>query len=555
MSYNPINWVNGETPINDTNLNYMDQGIADAHSMLAEHESKIDDFVNQQLPEEYVKEAVDTYVENNSAGFATAADLEEIESQLDSVNSEVDKLSSEIVEIEKELVEVANVDIPIMDKDYLLNADGTFMQGAEEAEISEYMEVNEGEIYLYRGAWYVANRAGVCCYDFSKKFISVLVGSEQVPTHKTTDFVKFEIPQNAKYIVVASNNVNAFPLELKKETHFISYLMNKEKEVVADDIKIGNNNLLPLGNKLESERVVCVTKPTSGFASGKIESPVVFWDSKQLKYGMTFSGYGKDTDGNLTKGNIGIAWSDDLETWEVEENPLFTESNIEGSADFGSVTGGFVYVENGVYYLFYIGCSEAGYEQGVKSICLAYGTDIYNLQRYSGNPLVSPTGGRVWTSDNIYKPSVYKISGKYYMFFNAQGWCDNDAELFGESIGYATSEDLFNWEVSTNSVLKPTKGNQSAPDGYIVGDASLYDIGDENIYMAYFAFGNNTSSDDLKDWIAYTSKANFPIGWIKYGKPITPRKGDCKPSIIYRGGVQYHFCGANGNELVFYKAI
>lgn len=102
MSYNPVNWVNGEeggTPMSASNLNRMDKGIAEAHSMLEEHESKINEFANQQLPEEYVKEAVDIYVENNSAGFATAAELEEVESQLDSVNSEVGKLSSEIVEI------------------------------------------------------------------------------------------------------------------------------------------------------------------------------------------------------------------------------------------------------------------------------------------------------------------------------------------------------------------------------------------------------------------------------------------------------------------------
>lgn len=106
MSYNPINWQNdkiGGTKVNATNLNIMDKGIADAHDMLEEHESIINEFVNQQLPEEYVKEAVDTYVENNSAGFATAADLEEVESQLDSVNSEVGELSSEIVEIDEEL--------------------------------------------------------------------------------------------------------------------------------------------------------------------------------------------------------------------------------------------------------------------------------------------------------------------------------------------------------------------------------------------------------------------------------------------------------------------
>ncbi len=98
MSYNPVNWVNGETPINDKNLNNMEKGIADAHSMLADHEQKINDFANQQLPEEYVKEAVDTYVENNSAGFATGADLAETKTQLEKVNTEVGKLSSEIAD-------------------------------------------------------------------------------------------------------------------------------------------------------------------------------------------------------------------------------------------------------------------------------------------------------------------------------------------------------------------------------------------------------------------------------------------------------------------------
>ena len=49
MSYNPVNWVNGETPINDTNLNNMDNGIAEAHKILADHDKKIDDFDEKNI--------------------------------------------------------------------------------------------------------------------------------------------------------------------------------------------------------------------------------------------------------------------------------------------------------------------------------------------------------------------------------------------------------------------------------------------------------------------------------------------------------------------------
>lgn len=96
MSYNPVNWKNGEeggTPMSASNLNRMDKGIADAHEILADHDKKIDDFAKEQLPEEYLKEAVDSYVSENEAGLFTKTEAEELD---DKIDEEVGKLSSEI---------------------------------------------------------------------------------------------------------------------------------------------------------------------------------------------------------------------------------------------------------------------------------------------------------------------------------------------------------------------------------------------------------------------------------------------------------------------------
>jgi len=50
----------------------------------------IDQIANNQIPEEYLEEAVDKYVEENSAGFATQASLEAVETDLKSELSKVE---------------------------------------------------------------------------------------------------------------------------------------------------------------------------------------------------------------------------------------------------------------------------------------------------------------------------------------------------------------------------------------------------------------------------------------------------------------------------------
>lgn len=91
MSYNPTNWVNGQTPISDSNLNHIEQGIKTVSDLSDAQESKIADIANNQIPETYLQQSVDNYIKNNQAGLATKTD----------VNNLDNKLSSEITNVNK----------------------------------------------------------------------------------------------------------------------------------------------------------------------------------------------------------------------------------------------------------------------------------------------------------------------------------------------------------------------------------------------------------------------------------------------------------------------
>lgn len=98
MSYNPTNWVNGETPINDSNLNHIEQGIKDVADLADSHENKIADIANNQIPEAYLQQSVDNYIANNQAGLATKTNLSELDS----------KISGEIADTNKQIGSLGN---------------------------------------------------------------------------------------------------------------------------------------------------------------------------------------------------------------------------------------------------------------------------------------------------------------------------------------------------------------------------------------------------------------------------------------------------------------
>ena len=286
-------------------------------------------------------------------------------------------------------------------------------------------------------------------------------------------------------------------------------------------------DLPPLGTNLTKYGIVLAKGAGGTWDNTLVESPAIWFDHTQKKYGMVYTGY------NGTTEAIGLAWSDDLLTWTKSGGAaVFSPTGTGGTPDQGGVTGALIWQENGTYYLFYIGLTSAGYEQGTPSLCLATSTDLSTWTRHGA--IISPSGSG-WRSTRVFHPSIVKVGDTYYLFFNANGSY--------ESIGYASSTDLLTWLVDdTNS---PVLDIGLGWDNDQIGDPSVYHIGGL-WWMAYYgAFGSPTGA---RDGLAFTAEKDFPLGWTKFYKnPVLipsesyDAKYAHKPFIVLTPGRYYHF--------------
>lgn len=282
---------------------------------------------------------------------------------------------------------------------------------------------------------------------------------------------------------------------------------------------------------------------------GMVESPVVWYDVHRKQYGMVYTGYGS-TDSTrrgykyVTQPRIGLAWSDDLHSWKKDpRSPILGGSGISGSPDSEGATGPFLWYEDETYYLFYFGVTAKGYEKGTKTMNLATSTDLYQWKRFEGNPIIAPAGDG-WRRDAIWHPNVVKEQETYYLFFNASGIVNGLVEEF---IGYATSNDLFTWAVDDgNSPLLVGSARPGTWDASgRAGDPSLYKVGN-TWYMAWYSWDKKNSADGL----AWTTEAEFPLGWRTYDRNPVLRIGEPgsydalhagKPFIFRTENQHYHF--------------
>jgi predicted GH43/DUF377 family glycosyl hydrolase len=305
----------------------------------------------------------------------------------------------------------------------------------------------------------------------------------------------------------------------------------------------------PPGSTLSKYGVVLPVGPYGTWDSGMVESPVVWYDSSREKYGMVYTGY-LSTDSSrrgytsVTRPRVGLAWSDDLFHWKKDSrSPIFGGSGIEGSPDQEGTSGPFMWVEGGTYYLFYFGVTGKGYEKGMKTMNLATSTDLVRWKRYSGNPIISPSGNG-WRRDAIWHPNIVKRADRYFLFFNASGVVNGLVEEF---IGYATSTDLFHWEVDDENsplLVGSAKAGRWDASGR-AGDPSVFKVRN-TWYMAWYSWDKKNSADGL----AWTSDERFPLGWTVYaGNPVLhigePGSYDAlhagKPFIVRTHERHFHF--------------
>ena len=297
----------------------------------------------------------------------------------------------------------------------------------------------------------------------------------------------------------------------------------------------------PIGANLTKMGILFGVGEVGAFDEKKVESPSVWFDEKLQKWGMVYTGYCDDGSGNIGWGGIGLAWSYDLFTWTKDPaSPIITKSDVPDTPDFGSITAPFMFYEDGTYYLYYLGNSLPGYEQGEKSLCVATSeTDVYTWTRFASNPIISRnlTDVNSWYRAAVWHPNIIKTGGLYYNFFNGS---DNTGR---ETIGYATSVDKINWTVNPDRILNT--GTLEEWDNGIIGDPYVYKVG-RIWYMAYF--GADQNFQNLQDGMAWTTEEDFPVGWTKYSNNpvlrntlVYERSQAGKPCIILYGGALYHY--------------
>jgi len=264
---------------------------------------------------------------------------------------------------------------------------------------------------------------------------------------------------------------------------------------------------VPHGYKLTKKGKVITVGASGSWKEARIEGPQCFWDPIIGKYRLVYLGY-SGTKASPNQSSIGFATADNpAGPWtEYASNPVLPPSGVSGAPDQNGCSAPHVWFEGGTYYLFYLGLTATGLEQGNKSICLATSTDFLTWTRHGA--VILPQAS-TWRASAVWHPNVVKRGSLYYLFFNAN--------VGNETIGYATSTDLMTWTVDDTNSPVLTK-SVSGWDSSRVGDPFLWRKGDV-WYMSYYGAG--PPSDASQEGLAWTYDKNFPLGWTKYsGNPI-----------------------------------
>jgi hypothetical protein len=114
--------------------------------------------------------------------------------------------------------------------------------------------------------------------------------------------------------------------------------------------------------------------------------------------------------------------------------------------------------EGSTWYLFYHGFDGTDVQVGV-----ATGTDLRNLTRSSGNPILRTGTGGAWDSGTIGKRSIWKEGSYYYMVY--EGSTEQPYDTARWSSGIARSTNLLTWEKWSGNPVLPQTSSGFGYDG------------------------------------------------------------------------------------------
>jgi hypothetical protein len=190
--------------------------------------------------------------------------------------------------------------------------------------------------------------------------------------------------------------------------------------------------------------------------------------------------------------------SSDLCTWQ-ELSPVLPQ-RTPGTWDEAAIWSPYVYEEDGVYYLFYTGVTNAF----AQSIMLATSTNPADPESWQTQDVIfQPTHpGKVWGGFDTYSdcrdPTILKIGRIYYLYYTG-------LDQTGGIVGVATAPSPLGPWVDRGAVLTLTSGMPESPT-LVSHDGSYYLFYNDTIQGESFRSGEGPTGP-------WTEAFLFRPGW------------------------------------------
>ncbi|MBD1999227.1 hypothetical protein H6G00_21860 [Leptolyngbya sp. FACHB-541] len=191
------------------------------------------------------------------------------------------------------------------------------------------------------------------------------------------------------------------------------------------------------------------------------------WKLTRNRWAVVYEGAGQ------SPGDIGLALSPDGRNFTKDANPILrhairqaNDPQVDLQWERNNIGTPSLYVVNGTRYLFYHGFGRS-WERGSPDDCqvgVAIGTDLRNMRRYEGNPILTTGPSGSWDSGTIGKRDIIRGSdGWYYMVY--EGSTDQPYDKAQWSVGLARSRNLLNWEKFASNPILPQTPSSFGYDG------------------------------------------------------------------------------------------
>ena len=275
----------------------------------------------------------------------------------------------------------------------------------------------------------------------------------------------------------------------------------------------------------------------------------IFWDLSGLKEGDEISLYLEPSKGIAALGGL-VFLSGAGETSRKAAAggplPLIDRKVGEFSREGEYMKDYDVLREGDTYHLFY-NVGKAGEKQDWQDVGneKAFGhATSKDLKTWEHQPRILPAVPGTWEGEVVSAPSIIKHNGTHYMFYTGF-----DDRVHGkQSIGFATSKDLFNWERHAgNPVYEAPEWTLRNENGWLdCRDAHVIKYGDEFLMFTMVTTAEN------KGGIAVASSSDL-VKWKDLGPAVVTFTTPESPRVFEHDGIYYMFASsAHGKEL--YKA-